>query len=131
MDKIAILKPRSLVLTGNPQEALIVICNNTGHKIMNILLRTFTAFLGGLAIFFVTFAVLSGGHHYQYADRIYPGVSVGGVDLSGLTVPQAETRLRNELRYSTDGRIAFSTATNSGSDQSDSAFWVSSANSPN
>ncbi len=39
----------------------------------------------------------SGAYSQHYAERIYPGVSVYGVDLSGLTVDEAAAALRSAL----------------------------------
>ncbi len=41
----------------------------------------------------------------HYAGRVFPGVYVGGIDLSGLTRPQAEARLKSSITYPIQGRI--------------------------
>ena len=46
--------------------------------------------IGGLAL-------VSQAYDQRYADRIYPGVSVYGVDLSGMTVDEATTALQSTL----------------------------------
>ncbi len=42
---------------------------------------------------------------WSYAQRIYPGVHVGVVDLSGLTPQEAEARLRQVYAFPEEGRI--------------------------
>lgn len=64
-----------------------------------------------LALFlgFVLFAIaglsLVMGYEVKHRDHIYPGVYVGGVDLSGLTIEQAKTALDGQLDYQTNGKI--------------------------
>lgn len=74
---------------------------------MNKLTSFIFALLGGVAIFVITFAAAAGSHRYNYVGRIFPGVSVAGVDLSGLTIEEASSLLLNEIDYSYSGRIAF------------------------
>lgn len=45
------------------------------------------------------------------ADRIYPGVSVAGVDLSGLTMGEALIKLNTNFSYPTSGHITFTDGT--------------------
>lgn len=42
-----------------------------------------------------------------HAQTIYPGVSVAGVDLSGLTLGQAVVEVNNKLNYGRSGQIQF------------------------
>jgi vancomycin resistance protein YoaR len=46
-------------------------------------------------------------YDYNHAGKVYPGVSVAGVDLSGLTPPEAAARLAQILTYPDQGKIAF------------------------
>ena len=43
----------------------------------------------------------------RHAETIFPGVSVAGVDLSGLTVEEARQKLENALTYPEQGKILF------------------------
>lgn len=45
------------------------------------------------------------GFQIVYSNRIYPGVSIAGVDVSGLTREQAAQRLTGSLTYLQNGRI--------------------------
>lgn len=68
--------------------------------------------LGGLVIASLVIAVISGVYRKNYADRIYPGVSVAGVDLSGLTLGQAVVELNNNLTYGKLGQLQLSNGEN-------------------
>ena len=43
----------------------------------------------------------------RHAETIYPGVSVAGVDLSGLTVEEARQKLENALTYPEQSKTLF------------------------
>lgn len=48
----------------------------------------------------------------DHAQTIYPGVSVAGVDLSGLTLGQAVVEVNSKLTYGRSGQIQFLNGTN-------------------
>ena len=60
-------------------------------------------FLLALAALFVTVISFEAKHE----NAIYPGVSVNGIDLSGLTVSQAVVKLNGSLTYPKQGQIIF------------------------
>lgn len=62
----------------------------------------------GLLLAAVTLAGIIGKYERDYADKIYPGVSVAGVDLSGLTLGQAVVNLNANLTYGRFGQLRFS-----------------------
>ncbi|HUF37660.1 MAG TPA: VanW family protein [Anaerolineales bacterium] len=74
---------------------------------MNILSRILFSSLGGIGIFLLTAGSLTASHRYSYDDRVYPGVSVAGVDVTGLTEREVAEKLRAALTYPQTGRIAF------------------------
>jgi len=77
-------------------------------KITPILLfQAVLALAGGLVLFVLILGAVLGVSGMRYAGRIYPGISVGGVDLSGLTQEAAVERLTSTLSYPTTGRIIF------------------------
>src|SRR5665648_419022 len=43
----------------------------------------------------------------KYAGRIYPGVSVAGIDLSNLTEGEAALKLRQDFKYPDSGKLLF------------------------
>lgn len=77
-----------------------------------LLPQLLTVVLGGLVIASLVIAVISGIYRKNYADRIYPGVSVGGVDLSGLTMGQAVVELNSKLTYGKLGQLQLSNGEN-------------------
>jgi hypothetical protein len=63
------------------------------------------AFLSGLALFLGAVLVWTIGFQLMYAGRIFPGVSIAGVDLSGLSPSEAAQRLNQNLTYPYAGKI--------------------------
>ena len=71
--------------------------------------RQIAFILGGgllLAIIILTAVILK--YERDYADKIHPGVTVAGVDLSGLTLGQAVVNLNANLTYGRLGQLHFS-----------------------
>jgi hypothetical protein len=66
-----------------------------------------TALVSGTALFFVLLIVWTLGYQLLYAGRIFPGVSVAGVDLSGLSRDEAAVKLSETLSYPITGKILF------------------------
>ncbi len=77
------------------------------NPISSPLRRTFLALIFGLGLFAILLSALLVGFHITYLNRIYPGIRIGWVDVSGLTVPEATQRLESELVYPHQGRILF------------------------
>ncbi|HET9587617.1 MAG TPA: VanW family protein [Anaerolineales bacterium] len=65
------------------------------------------AFVSGVILFLVLVIGWTLGYQLLYAGRIFPGVSVAGVDLSGLTPSDAAVKLNQALSYPTSGKILF------------------------
>ncbi len=63
------------------------------------------AIAGGLLLFVLSAVAIYTGFQVWYAGRIYPGVSVAGVDLSGLSADEAEATLAQQINYPHAGRI--------------------------
>ena len=70
-----------------------------------LLEQILAAFLGGLMLFLGAVLVWTIGFQLMYAGRIFPGVSVAGVDLSGLSPTEAATKLNQTLSYPYSGKI--------------------------
>lgn len=66
-----------------------------------------TAIVSGVSLFFIALITWTLGYQLMYAGRIFPGVSVAGVDLSGLTRDEAAVRLSQTLSYPITGKILF------------------------
>ena len=73
----------------------------------DLLKQIVAALMAGLALFFgaVIFWVL--GFQVIYAGRIFPGVSVAGVDVSGLSPNDAALKLSQTLSFPITGQILF------------------------
>lgn len=65
------------------------------------------ALLGGVLLFLLAILLVQGAFQLIYAGRIFPGVSVAGVDLSGLTPDEAALRLSQNLSYPYTGQVLF------------------------
>jgi vancomycin resistance protein YoaR len=65
------------------------------------------AFVSGVILFLVLIFAWTLGYQLLYAGRIFPGVSVAGVNLSGLTPSDAAIRLSQTLSYPIAGKILF------------------------
>jgi len=65
------------------------------------------AFISGVVVFLVLLIGWTLGYQLLYAGRIFPGVSVAGVDLSGLTPSDAAIRLSGTLSYPINGKVLF------------------------
>lgn len=65
------------------------------------------AFIGGVTLFLGIILIWTLGYQLFYAGRIFPGVSVAGVDLSGLTPSDAAVKLNQALSYPITGKVLF------------------------
>jgi vancomycin resistance protein YoaR len=63
--------------------------------------------VGGLFLFLAIVLTWTLGYQLFYAGRIFPGVSVAGVDLSGLAPSDAALKLNQTLSYPITGKILF------------------------
>ena len=67
--------------------------------------RIIIALIGGLFLFGLALMLLGLGYGLRYSGRIFPGVRVGWVDLSGLTPLEATDQLRAAYEYPQRGQI--------------------------
>jgi vancomycin resistance protein YoaR len=63
--------------------------------------------LGGLLLFGLLLASVPAIYSLIYSDQIFPGVSVAGIDVSGLTKAEAAARLGEVLDFPQRGKIVF------------------------
>ena len=77
------------------------------YKRVPVLPQVVAAFISGMTLFFAVIIVWTLGYQLVYAGRIFPGVSVAGVDLSGMTPSDAAVKLNQALSFSTTGKILF------------------------
>jgi vancomycin resistance protein YoaR len=69
--------------------------------------QALAALIGGVTTFFAIVIVWVLGYQLIYAGRIFPGVSVAGVDLSGMSPNDAAVKLSQTLSYPITGKILF------------------------
>lgn len=62
---------------------------------------------GGFMLFIGIVIIWTLGYQLSYAGRIFPGISVAGVDLSGLSPNEAALKLSQTLSYANTGKILF------------------------
>ena len=65
------------------------------------------AFVSGVVLFLILILTWTLGYQLLYAGRIFPGVTVAGVDLSGLKPPDAAVKLSQALSYPISGKVLF------------------------
>jgi len=65
------------------------------------------ALFAGSVLFLIIIITWTLGYQLIYAGRIFPGVSVAGVDISGLTPSDAAVKLNQTLSYPVTGKILF------------------------
>jgi vancomycin resistance protein YoaR len=70
-----------------------------------LLPQILAALISGLALFLGVVLLWTVGFQLIYAGRIFPGVSVAGVDLSGLSPSDAALKLSQTLSYPNTGKI--------------------------
>ncbi len=63
------------------------------------------ALFGGIFLFFVALLIWTLGYQLLYAGKIFPGVSVAGVNLSGMTPAEASVTLSQQLIFPYQGQI--------------------------
>ena len=63
--------------------------------------------LAGISFFLLVMLILTMGYRLVYIGRIFPGVSVAGVDVSGMTRENAAVKIQAALTFPYTGRIVF------------------------
>ena len=71
------------------------------------ILQVLIVLAGGMALFFLFALVFWTGYGAYHHGQIFPGVSVAGIDLSGLDQTQAVERLTLGTNYLSNGKIVF------------------------
>lgn len=71
------------------------------------LMQAAAALTGGFLLFAVVLGAVLISFHGKYENRIYPGVSIEGIDLSGKTRPEAALLLAGAFDYPVSGKITF------------------------
>lgn len=74
-------------------------------KYIEIAAQILAALFGGFLLFLAAIIVWSLGYQLVYAGRIFPGVAVAGVDLSGMSPADAALTLNQRLAFPYQGQI--------------------------
>ncbi len=74
---------------------------------IDLIPQILSAIIGGLVIFTLLLVAVVIGFNISFSGKIYPGVNVAGVDLSGMDPVQAAALLDKKLEYPLQGRILF------------------------
>jgi vancomycin resistance protein YoaR len=74
---------------------------------IDLIPQVLAALVGGLIIFTLLLVAVAIGFNISFAGKIYPGVSVAGIDLSGLEPAQAAALLEKEIRFPKEGKLLF------------------------
>ena len=72
-----------------------------------VLPQVVAALISGVTLFFGIIIAWTLAYQLIYAGRIFPGVSVAGVDVSGLTPSDAAVKLNGALSYPISGKVLF------------------------
>ncbi len=67
----------------------------------------------GSAVFAAAVLLFILGYQFRYANRIFPGVSIAGIDVGGLTPNEAAARVTQQLSYPLNGRLLLRSDQNS------------------
>ncbi|MCX6039036.1 MAG: VanW family protein [Chloroflexi bacterium] len=70
-------------------------------------LQILVALIGGLLLFLLAIGLITGGYQLLYAGRVFPGITMAGVDLTNMTPEQATADLSQRLTYPTSGQVVF------------------------
>lgn len=81
--------------------------NSSNNASKDTLLRVFMALPVTLVVFSLVIGLALVGFEVVYADRVYPGVHVQDIDLSGMTLEETNQILGEALRYAQEGHFQF------------------------
>ena len=72
-----------------------------------VLIQLAVASLAGTAFFLLVLIILSLGYRLVYAGRIFPGVTIAGVNVSGMKPDEAAKKIQSLLTFPENGKIVF------------------------
>lgn len=78
---------------------------NPAHTTANAVGQIFGILVSGSIVFIAAVILLMIGYNAWYFGRIFPGVRVAGVDVSGLNRDQAELKLSQVVQYPLNGKL--------------------------
>ncbi len=83
------------------------------HNARPLFEQALVSLLLGFLVFLAAGAAYALGYQFQYANRIFPGVSVAGIDVGGLSEQEAAARVTQQLAYPLNGRLLLRSDLNS------------------
>ncbi len=82
-----------------------MIAMNSKTQLKQIVLKVGLSLAGGIVLFSLVVGLLAWSFRAVYRGRVYPGIYVGWINLSGQTPTGAAELLRSEFDYPEDGEI--------------------------
>ena len=76
-------------------------------KPIDLIPQIIVAILGGIIVFSMLIVAVVIGYNISFSGKIFPGVAVAGVDISGLEPSEAAQRLDAEIIFPKQGKILF------------------------
>jgi vancomycin resistance protein YoaR len=103
---------QKLILTSQTKWIFVIILDMTSkyNSSRNLSIQILAALFGGLLLFFAIVIGWTVGYQLLYAGRIFPGITVAGVNISGLSPNDAALKLSQTLSFPITGKILFRTA---------------------
>jgi vancomycin resistance protein YoaR len=77
------------------------------EPVAEVIPKIITALAVSLFTFFILMGIAALSFSSHYRGRIYPGVSVGGIDLSDLDLVEAIAKIKSNMTYPETGKIVF------------------------
>ena len=74
---------------------------------IDLIPQILAAIVGGMVVFSFLIVAVVIGYNVSFSGKIFPGVAVAGVDISGLEPSEAALRLQGELDFPRQGKILF------------------------
>lgn len=85
-----------------------VVTHRRANRNQDFLEQALLALLLGFILFFLVVAVRTIGFQVWYLGRIYPGISIAGVNIGGMNPDQAASDLTTGITFPESGHILFS-----------------------
>jgi vancomycin resistance protein YoaR len=75
------------------------------HRTQTLIEQALIAIFIGAVVFVSAVGVFITGYQMRYAGLIYPGVTIGGIDVSGLSADAAGAKITREINFPQQGRL--------------------------
>lgn len=85
----------------------ITTASSPASRPIDLIPQIIAAIVGGMIIFSMLIVAVVIGYNISFSGKIFPGIAVAGVDISGLEPPEAAQKLETELAFPRQGKILF------------------------